>query len=70
MSQRMFEFKREDLPDSFDGGCCNSDWLYVYAESEAEALKQLFNHDAGLCASCMMDVLVESEATIGDNLRR
>ena len=70
---RMFEFtigigEETDLPEGFDGGCCNSDWLYVYATSRAEALRMVLNHEAGLCPSCMMDTLVQSRNLIGNSL--
>ena len=52
--------------EEFKCGGCN--WrvsrLYVYAKTEEEAIQMYKDGEAGLCGSCICDILVESNYRI------
>lgn len=62
---------KEKYPDQSENinekaGCCN--WeienRYVLADSQTEAEQLVLNGEAGLCADCMCDMMVEGKYKI------
>lgn len=58
---KLFRLDREEIAGEIKCGGCN--WenrlCYVLASTTEEAIKLLKDGDAGLCADCMADLLVD-----------
>lgn len=65
----MFAFNEEELNEEHDQcGSCGTfpGIMYAMNDTKDAALKEVLAGDAGLCAECMCELLVEAEFEIGE----